>query len=42
MLRWIAVPICPECGEVMIPDEGDYVCSECDELIEGDEEEDFD
>jgi len=35
MPRWIAVPICPECEEVMMPDEGDYVCQECDELIEG-------
>lgn len=39
MPRWIAVPICPECEEVMAPDEdGDYVCPECDELIEGEED----
>jgi len=44
MTKWIAVPICPECeGErVMEPDEdGNYVCPQCDELIEGEDEEDF-
>jgi len=38
MTRWIAVPICPECEEVMAPDEGNYVCPECDEIIEGEED----
>ncbi len=37
MTRWIAVPVCPECGgdRVMEPDEdGDFVCPECDEVVE--------
>ena len=36
MSKWIAVPICPDCDEVMTPDEnGDY---ECGEIIESEDE----
>ena len=39
MSRWIAVPICSDCDEVMTPDEnGDYECPECGEIIENEEE----
>ncbi len=40
MPKWIAVPVCPDCEEVMGPDEyGDYECPQCGETIETDEEE---
>lgn len=40
MTQWIAVPICSDCDQVMPPDEdGDYVCPECDEYFEGEDEE---
>ena len=38
MTRWMAVPICEDCDEVMPPDEeGDFVCPECEEYIENEE-----
>jgi len=39
MTRWIGVPICDDCNEPMPPDEdGDFVCPECDEYMEGGED----
>lgn len=35
MVRWIAVPKCPSCDEIMTPnDDGDFECVECDEIVE--------
>ena len=42
MSKWIAVPICPDCDEVMTPDEnGDYECPECGEIIENEDKDEF-
>ena len=41
MAKWIAVPVCPDCNEVMTPDEdGDFECPECGDIIENEEEDD--
>jgi len=40
MAKWIAVPICPDCDEVMTPDEdGDFECPECGDVIENEDDE---
>jgi len=38
MPKWIAVPECPECGDVMREDdEGDWECTDCNHAIYSDE-----
>ena len=36
MPRWISVPACPECGDIMREDDdGDFVCVDCEHVIYG-------
>ena len=38
MPRWITIPVCPECADLMKEDEeGDYQCIDCEHTLYADD-----